>query len=374
MNPRIFLVLVLLLLCGGCEFESPIWEGQGCFEDRDCLPTEICVEGTCEPDPRAMLDTSTDSPNVDGGEEVDAENLCGDRVCTDHEICCDDGAGGSICRGLDVDGETQRCGGPCGLLCAAGEVCLEGVCLCAVGTADCDGSMGCETETLSNAAHCGACGNACAEGETCENGLCSCGDDTCEVTEACCDNSQGDLRCVDVQGDARTHCGGCGITCGPGELCSEGSCVCDPSTPGRSCGEGRSCCEGVCQSNEGAECACSETCEQGSTCQSGLCLCEDGEPLGSDSNCGACGTACGFGEVCEAGSCVCDTRSCGELGCGESACGFDCGGCSDARTCQNNLCICPTASCAGLGCGLSPCGRPCGECESGQRCVDNQCE
>lgn len=74
---------------------------------------------------------------------------------------------------------TERCG-PNGVVCAAANgtpSCIEGVCgvaSCNDGFADCDGvaANGCEVNTRSSTAHCGACDNACATGNLCARGVC----------------------------------------------------------------------------------------------------------------------------------------------------------------------------------------------------------
>lgn len=73
--------------------------------------------------------------------------------------------------------------------------------------------------------HCGACNSPCASGEVCSQGTCVA---ACPVTETSC--NQCDLyngcrpNCVDTNTNVR-HCGGCGITCNFGQVCSGGVCV-----------------------------------------------------------------------------------------------------------------------------------------------------
>ncbi|MBM4358741.1 MAG: hypothetical protein FJ096_11620 [Deltaproteobacteria bacterium] len=103
------------------------------------------------------------------------------------------GTGGDDCSGettrCEVDGKATcvtlatdpaNCGA-CGNVCAppvhATAGCAMGACgigQCGMGWGDCDmgTSNGCETELLSNDAHCGACGNACTLTTRCKSGWC----------------------------------------------------------------------------------------------------------------------------------------------------------------------------------------------------------
>lgn len=83
--------------------------------------------------------------------------------------------------------------------------------LCPAGAQDC--GAGCIS--LSDAANCGGCGIACAAGQFCSQGLCGAG---CAVGETACGAS-----CFDFSGDA-LNCGGCGIVCAAGTTCSAGVC------------------------------------------------------------------------------------------------------------------------------------------------------
>lgn len=103
--------------------------------------------------------------------------------------------------------------------------------------------------------HCGSCGNTCPPGNVCIGGICSC--------PAGFVNCGG--VCVDLNTDAN-HCGACGHTCPPGKFCVGGIC---------------------------------STCPNGSVDCNGTCI-----DLNTDANhCGACGNACPTGYFCDGGSC-----------------------------------------------------------------------
>jgi hypothetical protein len=127
--------------------------------------------------------------------------------------------------------------GACGSACAPANaigVCAAGACgiaTCATGFADCDGSVanGCETDLLSNAAHCGGCGNACGAANAsgaCTAGVCE--PWTCNAGWANCDGSPATGCEIDLLSNA-AHCGACGNACAAGETCQRGACSSVPT-------------------------------------------------------------------------------------------------------------------------------------------------
>jgi hypothetical protein len=207
------------------------------------------------------------------------------------------GAGQTKCKGLCVNTQSDfyNCGA-CGVQCAAGQVCSNGVCGCPVGQTDCNGAC---TDLLSNSANCGACGVQCPSGHVCSGGVCE-----CPYGQADCNGA-----CTDLTTD--TNCGTCGNACAQGTTCISGACVvpppCYPYTE----------CSGQCadlqwdNSNCGS---CGNACGSGFTCISGSCVdqscyypfadCGNGcTYLYDASNCGSCGNVCLGGEYCEAGYC-----------------------------------------------------------------------
>ncbi|HXV74743.1 MAG TPA: hypothetical protein VD788_00360 [Candidatus Polarisedimenticolaceae bacterium] len=159
------------------------------------------------------------------------------------------------------------------------------------------------------------------------------------------------------------NCGGCGIECGEGEICSAGSCelVCTGGTTE---------CDGACVdlSNDPLNCgACGNQCEADQFCGEGTCqdICAPGLTLCGDLcvdltsdplNCGACGNTCGSNDICAAGLCetcrpprptACDNECvntntdpyhCG--GCG-MACDFtNCPSTGSGTCSQGTSCVC----------------------------------
>lgn len=76
--------------------------------------------------------------------------------------------------------------------------------------------------------NCRECGHACHPGESCVGGECKEGDSAicnppCRVGQACCLEANGP-RCVDLSRGGGSHCGGCGHSCTPTEVCCDGRC------------------------------------------------------------------------------------------------------------------------------------------------------
>jgi len=185
-------------------------------------------------------------------------------------------------------------------------------------------------------------------------GLAACGEDgesvaatpTCEAGTLC------GTSCVDTEKDSR-NCGGCGIACAAGEICSDGACT-------TSCPGGQALCDGACHDlgTSAAHCgACGRACPEGQVCAANDCVvaCPDGQAacdggcfdLGSSTaHCGACGNACATGEVCLEGACVANCPA-GQLVCD--------GACVDALTDRANCGACGNA------------------CDEGEACVDGAC-
>lgn len=386
-----------LLVCADgefcCDYEciDPSSDNAHCGAcSNACLGLSVCTQGQC---------------------------VCNSEVtCGEDEVCCEEGC-------ASIADDPNHCG-VCGQVCAPGERCQGGLCtclaydgiseLCSPSETCCPG-LGCfalESDPLS----CGTCGLACGPGELCQGGACDCGGSDCAQGQACCGEpascqEEGDAVCscgglfctsgqvcCDVEGAPNCvrvgsdpeHCGGCGLTCGPGSECRSGTCVCESGFADCD-GDTANGCETALQQDVSHCGACGQACAAGEvcdgtgvcalTCQVGLTDC-DGScvNLASDErHCAACGATCEGGEVCDgAGSC---STSCqrGLTECGNScfdllsnrnhcgACGHACppgfvcdgqGGC--ALSCQPGL-----RSCGGNCVNLQSYTLHCGACGSG---------
>jgi hypothetical protein len=220
--------LALLLLCAGCPDPS----GK-CKTTDDCVKGRTCCDGTCK-------DTENDRANCGGcGAVCETPNAitscrvgrCQFQCSPGWGNCNDDRADG--CE-LDLTSKPDNCA-RCGRVCEstnASSVCADGLCglgPCRPGFGNCDSDStnGCEIETASDDANCGACGNRCELAGASSR----CEQSACVVTS--CNAGFGDCDGVDSNGceenllTTAIHCGACNRVCGPGMRCGEGRCRAD---------------------------------------------------------------------------------------------------------------------------------------------------
>jgi len=143
---------------------------------------------------------------------------------------------------------------------------------CAAGFGDCDGvaANGCETDTRTATASCGACGNTCPVPQNsipaCVGGSCGI---YCATGFGSCDGSNAN-GCEVSLTSSNTHCGACGRACSTGQTCVAGACV------NNTCGTGMTpCAGGACRdlTTDPANCgACGNVCALGMTCYRSACL------------------------------------------------------------------------------------------------------
>lgn len=232
-----------------------------------CAAGEACSAGKCTTD-------------CGGG-----QNLCGPGDAGD--------AGGSYCATFATD--NANCGA-CGNQCPAGEMCSAGSCQTTCGVSQTACNVGNVADAGADAGHagapfcatlstddsnCGACGNACSAGESCTNGTCQV---TCGASESLCSDSDagtngtdgGAAYCANFATD-NANCGGCGTTCGAGQVCNGGTC-------GTTC--------------EADLLQCGSKCIDPSTS-----ITNCGATAPCDSDAGTAGVACPVGETCTAGAC-----------------------------------------------------------------------
>jgi hypothetical protein len=301
----------------------------GNFQDCDGAPGNGCE-----------VNTGTDAGNCGAcGTACNATNgsptcqagQCG-IVCLANFGNCDGNAGNGCEQPLS--GDIKNCGS-CGKACDETNGtpnCNGGTCQiqCNGGFGDCDNnaSTGCETNTTTSTAHCGACGKACNS----TNGIASCGGGTCSIVcnpgFADCDGNAANGCETNLKADT-TNCGGCGTLCSS----QSGTAQCNNGTCGIVCLNGFADCNGV--ASDGCEVnlnttvtncgTCGKVCDNtngtatcsggacGIQCQAGFANCDGNVANGceidlknDETNCNSCGKVCnstnGLG-ICTAGAC-----------------------------------------------------------------------
>ena len=263
----------------------------GCVSDQACATSAGdggagdggVVAGRCDPSTHACVQCLSD-------EHCPIGTRCADRACVpgcDAARGCPEGS--ACCAGgcVDTAADPAHCGA-CGAACAVpngAPACAAGRCgvaRCNDGFGDCDGNAtsGCETNTRTSAAHCGACGTACAERPNataaCAEGACAY---ACAMGFGDCDGDPANGCEADLS-RALSDCGRCGNACtftGGVGACVGGLCT------RTACATGRGDCDG----------------NTANGCEIDL----QGDPA----NCRACGAACSFARatsVCVSGGCA----------------------------------------------------------------------
>jgi hypothetical protein len=242
----------------GCESTNTDVMNCGTCGNR-CAPGVMCIDrrcgcapgrAECDGNPATVCETNTAAGDIAncGGCAMACPMpppgtfaMCVAGACRIGAVTCPPGFGN--CDGNDANGcemttrdNIDNCGAGglasvgCGNVCprtGGTASCADGVCGLACNTArgDCDGirGNGCETNTATTAAHCGACDRRCSV----PNGTAGCAAGACTVG-ACsagyrnCNNVVTDGCEVNVNTD-RINCGGCGTVCERG--CSNGTCA-----------------------------------------------------------------------------------------------------------------------------------------------------
>jgi alpha-tubulin suppressor-like RCC1 family protein len=172
---------------------------QACGDGLACTANSDCVSKVCGGTTNMTCQQPSCSDTVQNGKETDVDcggpcPKCDDKKkCQSDADCINGNCNGGVCiscmdnvkNGLETDID---CGGPscsaCGLGmgchvpadCKAGPngmvTCFNNTCgfNCAPGFADCDTTVGCETD-ITTPAHCGSCTDTC--GSICKNGTCN---------------------------------------------------------------------------------------------------------------------------------------------------------------------------------------------------------
>ncbi|WP_437605531.1 hypothetical protein WMF20_31075 [Sorangium sp. So ce834] len=325
-----------------------------------------------------------------GAAEACLSGVCVMGACDAGFANCDN----DPANGCEVDTGTSlaNCGG-CNIACSlphAAESCLAGTCVlgaCEAGYANCDDNPanGCEVNTNTSAAHCGACGATCDlphAAESCVGGSCVLG--ACAAGYADCDGDPANGCEVNLNSSA-ANCGACGAACdlaNAAEACLGGTCVLGACAPGyancnasaldgcevhtasdlANCGG----CNLACDLPHAAESCLAGSCVLGA-CEAGFANCDGQTANGCEADtrtsavhCGACGAACDLAnaaEACVAGACNLIACNAGYASCN----GIDADGCeistaTDPANCGGCGMNCAAAiPNAAVGCGAGAC-------------------
>ncbi|MBI5534379.1 MAG: hypothetical protein HY898_16770 [Deltaproteobacteria bacterium] len=417
--------------CIGCLLDSDCVLGTvckaskclpGCNQNHGCPSSQTCCSDKC-------ADLSTDMANCGACGTVCAPVPHGTAGCSAGACgvgACDPGWGNcnsSTSDGCEADTVSSltncgACDAPCQPAHATG-ACLVGVCeiaTCTQGWADCDlnAGNGCEVNTSSDLANCGACKLVCAAlphaSTACVGSVCEVA--SCDTGYADCNGSSSDGCEKNVQTDT-LNCGGCSVECNltnANATCSAGKCVlascksgfadCDAVatngcekdilTDAENCGV----CGTVCQFTNALAGCVNGACDIVS-CLAGWGNCDGIKSNGCEmpttqdvNHCGSCTTVCSVnhgtptcnGTTCDVLSCVPNWGDCD----GQYATGCekplntltDCGGCGQPCAPANATGSCSTGLCAITGCssGYGDCdGNPANGCESNTNQDINNC-
>ncbi len=304
----------------------------------------------------------------------------------------------------NTDSSIPNCGAcnqPCDVAngtpaCAGGQCLVAG---CSAGFANCNNlvSDGCEINTNTSVANCGACGSVCNlpnASQACVGGSCAIG--SCNGTFANCDNVTANGCEIDTA-TSLANCGACGDVCdlaNAADACVGGSCLIS------SCNAGFGNCDGLtpngCETNTNSSVgncgtcgnACnlanaSEVCNNGScaiaVCDAGFANCDNQTPNGCEvdtntsiGNCGGCGNACNLANAanactnsscaiasCNAGFANCDNQTPNGCEVNTNTSVGNCGGCGNACNLANAVNACSAGSCA-----IASCNAGFGNCDN----------
>jgi hypothetical protein len=267
------------------------------------------------------------------------------------------------------------CGRACSTAGTAALACSGGLCTstCAANLGNCNQPAapspddGCETNTSTNTLHCGGCGHDCkgtnAIAKSCSAGKCN---TYCAIGYANCNQPSpptADDGCELDASDTDTQCGSCTNNCSSqsGQVCGDGS------IPDNTCGcNANSDCQfqgasASCNSSGLCVCPISETCQPGEVCRD----------FGATTDC-SCngGSGCASNQVCCQNPAGCFNLSTSTASCG--ACGR---ACPPSFVCSSGSCVCsgdPSCNAGSNGTcssGLCVCGGA--TCLAGQRCQPN---
>jgi alpha-tubulin suppressor-like RCC1 family protein len=259
---------------GMCEIELCLPGWDDCTAEPGCETsvTSVVECGSCGNDCSLLANVAD--------VWCDGES-CRINACAGDTADCD-GNPNNGCE-TDLSNSPENCGACANFCGSPGQsgVCTSGSCDCSPGFEDCDGSPfnGCEANLDTDPDHCGGCGASC--NVPFQNGMGQCIAGGCEVDcNPGWDDCAGDadpLTCETGLGSS-TDCGGCGVTCAGG-LHTSGFCgpgitptcqyQCDPGWS--NCDGTPETCEADVQADENNCGGCGIACGAGGVCTNGQC-------------------------------------------------------------------------------------------------------
>ncbi|MEW6145757.1 MAG: hypothetical protein AB1598_12135 [Thermodesulfobacteriota bacterium] len=195
----------------------------------DCTKEGI-PEGTCAVDCGQEVEAVCEEIPIQckSNEKADCVVTLPIIVGTTPGVCA---PGETDCNGTCVDTNTDESNcGQCGVVCALGEICDSGACVCQASDEvcdgldnDCDGIVDNGFDLDTDESNCGQCGTVCALGEICDSGACVCqaSDEVCDGLDNDCDGIVDNGFDLDTD---ESNCGQCGVVCAPGDTCVNGTC------------------------------------------------------------------------------------------------------------------------------------------------------
>ena len=244
----VVMATMALLIFWSCGYESDLSD-LSCDTDDQCGTGFHCEQGYCVMEGSANDATVCEGyREACGGRCIDPDNdddHCGgcNNACPGEQQCSSGSCGcpnagdlscGAIC--VDPNEDANHCGS-CNNSCGEEEICDAGICtpLCEEEQLACGGDC---VDPLTSLEHCNECDTPCTTAIANASAICAEGDCSHECIDGYDECVDGE--CLSLQ-DSDDHCGTCGHSCAPNEMCVGGGCeeiLCDPDARPFGSGDG----------------------------------------------------------------------------------------------------------------------------------------